>query len=240
MRRLNEAELIDYAQGNIENAARRREIEAYIQSSEKTQRWLETYRALQQAAGEVVNPSAQSIPAYQTPDFLKRAMDAQKHTSAWWTPFAVIWNRPVIAGATILVLLIGGMFLVSNPFSPTVRQTELEISDIPHHVWGAIVSPEDLQRIENSALDSPQFERHLGFLSPDLVAVLQRPASNKRFWRALSDALTPLKITMPKSLQTLVIDAELFSAIQAHQVIDDQEVWIYFYCGEILLIQPIK
>jgi len=239
MRCPNKNKIIAYADGEIEEPKLSEAIERHLQSCEKCEKWLETYRVLQEV-GDEFNPEPEKIPEFQMNPTLETAISKQAISPHWWD-FVTGWTTPlqrpawVVAGAFVLLIAVVFIFcILKNEQSGTLYN----IADATYRAWGDKESLTNLL-VDGTppALQSPQVSRKLGFLTEALIHLLQNPKTTDEFWKALSNALAEQKITMPPSLRTLVIEDSLFADIRAKQAASNRVIWILFYKGQIMFIR---
>jgi len=244
MRCPKQNKIIAYADGEIEEVKLSEAIEEHIQSCEKCEKWLETYRVLQEV-GDEINPEPEKIPAFQMTPRLKAAIQAIPSPATHWWDFAtdfvngwkISFRKPVwvMASACVLVIAVVSTLLILQNEPPGAT---FSIAGVTYRAWGEKESLENLQVDETPpALQSPLVSRHIGFLTAALIEVLQHPKNTDEFWQALKDALAEQQITMPLSSRALVIEDSLFSDIRAKQVASNREIWILFYQNKIMLIR---
>lgn len=236
-------QIVAYADGEIEDAV----LHEHIESCQKCQAWLGTYRVLQRVGNEI-NPTPERIPPYQIPPALEAAM-AEQTAAIRRTPEQEGWKiltawlhsrqRPALAMGSAVALLILVGIVVWTIFQKESPGTPFTMAGVSYRAWGEKASLGGLQRGETPpALQSPQVSRHLGFLTPALTYALQHPKpTDDAFWKALSNALAEQKITLPPSVRTLVIEASLVSALQAKREVSNREIWVLFYQDKIVLIR---
>ncbi|MFQ5753810.1 MAG: hypothetical protein ACE5HI_17620 [bacterium] len=235
----NKNKIIAYANGGVEDTDLSERIERHIQSCEKCEKLLETYRVLQEV-GDEINPEPEKIDGFQMTPKLEAAIQTITTPTHWWD-FLAGWTtslrRPawVVAGACVLLIAV---LCIWNIRQNETSGTLYNIAGVPYRAWGDKDSLESLQLNDTPpALQSQQVSRHIGFLTESLIQVLQNPKITDDFWQVLSNALSEQKITMPPSLQTLVIEDSLFSDIRAKQAASNREIWILFYQGQIMFVR---
>ena len=64
MRCPKDYEIVAYADGEMQNTARRKRIEKHLHSCEECQEWLRTYSVLQKV-GEKINPNSVEVPEFK-------------------------------------------------------------------------------------------------------------------------------------------------------------------------------
>lgn len=231
MRQPSEIELIAYAEGEIENTNRQQEIEDFIDASEETRKWLQTYQALQEA-GEEIDLRSKNTVAYQIPDFLKREMAGQREKFSWWQQ---MWHQPVLAiGGALALLIVVGVFIWQMS-----DEALFEINGVGYRAWGETELLENGKAVKMPpALQGAPTSEHLTSLTPELAAVLEQAEMTPHFWQKLADTLAREHIPVPADLTTLAVEDSILAEIRTSQAGFDRKVLVIFYRDKgVILIQ---
>ncbi len=243
MKCTKESEIIIYADGEMEDSANRERIEEHIYSCAECQEWLKTYNMLRQA-GDRINPDPEIIPEFKMSSALQSVIEERgaviKMEPKWWEAISA-WKHPVrtpvllFSGA--LVLMIVGMFFWQI-FQTRFPDASFQISGVSYLVWGDEKPLEHLQDLETPpALQSQQVHWHLGFLTPELIRVLQDPKPTDQFWSELSQALARQKISLTSPPQTLMVEDSLYADIKSNNDSSNRNIWIVLYKDRIVLVR---
>jgi len=246
---------IAFLDGDIQDAAEVQRIESHISSCADCKEMRTMHTALRQAGDDIQQIGDINIPEFQMTPELRRAISQQaaeafsRGLEARQRPFSRfldnvsrIFQQPVWAGVAAIVLIaVGAIFVAPKILGGDLPHTTSAIAGTAYHVWGDATLAEPLQDLDSPpALQVPEIRRHLGFLTPKLVEVLRQSQHGENIWQTLTEALNRQQIVMPESLETLAIEASLFSALQSEQVEPNQKVWVLFYRDKVVLFRTVS
>jgi hypothetical protein len=241
-------EIVAYADSEIESEAQHEHIKAHLQSCPACQEWISIYQGLQAVQKEIALPP-EAIPKFEMTTPLKSAITRQaaaireSQQSRWWKAL-LTGGRPVgiptLVAVGVLCLFAVGRVVWQLP-QKKPSGAVIKLADGTYRVWGATEAIKWSEEPElPPALRSSNPTQFLGFLTPTLVEVLQHPTSTEGFVVSLTAALTDQEILLPSPPETLMIEAELFSAIEAQNYLPDKRLWLFFYPTRVVLIRPAE